>query len=161
MFDGKPPGWPWVQNPEPWPIGLRQHFDPVPCRAIFLRPAAQCAQPQLLEAVHEHLEMREAGWNRIVVQPTIQDSSKPSGRLMNVAMHPPMQCGLDAREGPVDPLRHRFAPQAEVPLSRGPAAMRKSEEGERLRWPLSPLSAVSQGGPAKFDGTGLAGVKLG
>ena len=94
----------------------------------------------------------------VIVEPTVQDSAQPSANNPDVVMPSPAQHTRDAFQGPVDTLRHRLAPELELPSPGRRAVVRKSQEVERLRPALPALLAIGRCKSAELHEPRLLGV---
>ena len=87
--DGKSPVRPRVSDFQPRPVGRREMGDPRPAGAVPLRPAAEHAEAQVLQARDEAAKVSKAGRDGVVVQPPVNHLPQPLRRRLDIVMHPP------------------------------------------------------------------------
>ncbi len=142
------------------PVGIHQPLQRIPGVAILLRATAQLPKPQTHQTAYEPSQPSKAGRHRVVVQPPVEHTTQPAGRLRLGAVSPAAQNLRNALQGPRHSLRRRLASQLEptVPVLR--AIVRETQEIERLRLALTPAAAIRHRKPPELDETSLSGMQF-
>jgi hypothetical protein len=100
------------------------------------------------------------GRDGVVRKMSLYYASQPLSLLGDGLMLAPLQFGLHLVQLLPHPLPHRPPHDEELPCPGLPADMRKAQEIEALRLPLTPLLSVGRGIAPKLEDTGLLGVQL-
>ena len=95
---------PWVSDSQLRPVDRDDLRQIIPAVAVLLRSATQLLEPQPFQAVDETQQMSKAGWNGIVVQPSVQNLPQPSSDGGDTGMSPSTKHFLDPFQGSRDPL---------------------------------------------------------
>ncbi len=160
MLDGEPLVRPRVADGDARPENLGHALQSLPVEAVTLGPPAQCPQPEALQPPAKGAQEPARPRDGEVVEPALKEPSKPLADLPIVVMPAFAKDLANARLGPVDPFRDRFATKPKTTPPGRRAEVREAQKVERLR-PARPAPAtVRRREPSKLDETGIVRVQF-
>jgi hypothetical protein len=122
-----------VNNPGDRKPASRQPEHAALGEAMCLTPQAKRAAPKLDNLFPKGHEHRAVEGHPIVVIVSCQHRPQPGPKPWNGPVHPLAQGLLDLLQLPPEPFRLRLSPDRELPLSRPPTYVGKTEKVEDLR----------------------------
>ena len=159
VLDGKPSVRPRVADEDARPQDSGHALQSLPVEAVTLGPPAQRPHPQALQPVAKDAQEPARPRDGEVVEPALTDPPKPFANLPDVVMPAFAKSLADARQGPVDPFRDRFATKPETASPGRCAEVRETREVECLR-PARPATAtVRSREPSELHEAGLVRVE--
>ena len=158
--DGEALVWPRVTDGGLWPKEAGQAVQRWPFVAVLLRAPAQGAQKHASDRENECLESTRCAGDSVVVQPSVDDSSEPSGHFVFAPVHSLSELFLDAPEGASHPLSGWLAPDPESPSQGFGAEVRHAQKVEGFRFALPAFLSVCSRKPSELDEPGFVGMHV-
>src|SRR5271157_5755266 len=140
-------------------VAVDKPIEALPGQPVSLTPPKQGAPPGAAHLTAEALQPSEIAWDRVVVEIALHHAVQPLADLRDGFVPSPQQSGPNGRQRRPHAFLHREANDLEPTLSVGPTTMRESQEVERLRMALTPISTVLDGESTKLDQPRLVRVQ--
>src|SRR5215467_1435001 len=113
-----------------------------PRQMITLAATAQHRPPQITHCLAKSAQRRAVHGHPVVAEVTHQDRAQVRSLFPNGRMHASPQFIFQNSQLSLPPLTHRLSQYREVSLPSFPAAVRKTQEVERLRFAPATLSSI-------------------
>src|SRR5689334_19597810 len=159
MFDGKPFGWPRVEDFRSGQPGMDEFPDPLPCGLVSLAASFERAPPDFDHTASECHKRREVCRHGVVGEETPDHLLKPLPLLGYGIVSSLAQLLLDLSEFCLAAVAPGLPFELESPLAGSTADQRKTQEVEGLRLTKTALLAIVHRIAAELDQPGLLGVK--
>jgi hypothetical protein len=119
------------------------------------------AMPEPADLEPKRMQRHAVGRHAVIADVSTYDRAQPPADFRNGVMHAPFELDLDLAQLRLQPFANRLSQHREpsiAPLL--PADMRKAEEIERLRFPVSALLPVSGRGRPEFQQSRFLGMQF-
>ena len=132
----------------------------VPCQVIALAATAQDRPPQETNRAAEGGQRGSVQGHSVLSEVTRKNRAQIRSLFPNGRVHASPQFFFQGSQLGLPPLTHRLSQYREVSLPGFPAAMRKTQEVERLRFAAAPVSSIVFRIAAKLDDPRFVGMQL-
>jgi hypothetical protein len=132
----------------------------VPCQVIALAATAQDRPPQETNCSAGGTQHRTVHGHSVITEVTRKYRAQIRSLFPNGCVHASPQFFFQGPQLGLPPLAHRLSQYREVSLPGFPAAMRKTQEVERLRFAAAPVSSIVFRITAELDDPGFVGMQL-
>ena len=136
--------------------GETLHPSPRPATATTLTAAADYFQPKTSHLVHEAADAVTVARDGMIIQPTLDNTSQPTGRLAKWPVHSLSQFSFDRLQGRADAFRHGVAMDGEpAALASLGTLVREAKKIKRFRPALATSNATLQDSPLTSPSRGV------
>jgi hypothetical protein len=142
----EPLAWKRMENALDGNPALGKRAESIPGHAAFLTAATKCQSPVPRNPLAKLSHAASVTRNRVVVEVSLNDRSKPLASLLNRIVLAGEELLLDLPQLGSPPLARRLPQDHKAPLlTRLPAQVRETEKVERFRFLFSTLFPISFG----------------
>ena len=132
---------------------------PVPAGAGLVAPAPNHLKPDSTHRLAELFQPCVVPGDGVIIEPSLNDASKPSTLYVDRFMHLFPECLLYCFQSHSHAFGYRDPDDLKRPSAGGPAAVRETEEVKCLRSPLPPSLTAGGCESSKFDQSRLFRVE--
>src|SRR5580692_1361388 len=130
-----------------------------PRQVVTLATTAQHRPPQIAHCHAKSAQRRTIHGYSVIAEVAQQDRAQVRSLFPNGSVHASPQFFVQSPQLRLPPLTHRLSQYRKVPLPGFPATVRKTQEVERLRFAVAPVSSVSFRIAAKLDNPCFVGMQ--
>ena len=114
-----------MKNAGTWKVDASQTLHPFPCpaRPTTLAAAADHLEPQTSYLVHKTTDAVTVARHGVIIQPALNNASKPAARFTKWRVHPLSQLILDRSPGCTHTFRHTMTMDREPALRSRPGTL--------------------------------------
>jgi hypothetical protein len=139
---------------------LEEPSHAVPGQVIALAATAQDRPPQETHRTAEGAQRGPVHGHSVITEVTRKNRAQIRSLFPNGCVHASPQFFFPGSQLGLPPLTHRRSQYREVSLPGFPAALRKTQEVERLRFAAAPVSSIVFRIAAKLDDPRFVGMQL-
>jgi hypothetical protein len=131
-----------------------------PRQVVTLAATTQYRPPEIAHGFAKSAQCRAVHGYPVIAEVTHQDRAQIGSLFPNGRVHASPQFFFQSPQLGLPPLTHRLSQDREVSLPSLAAAMRKTQEVERLRFAVATLASILFRKAAKFDDPRFVGMQL-
>ena len=131
-----------------------------PWQVVTLAATTQYRPPQIAYCLTKGAQRRSVHGHAVITEVALQDRAQIRSLFPQGRVHASPQFFFQSPQLSLPPLAHRLSQYREVPLPGFAAAVRKTQEVERLRFAVAPIPSILFRIAAKFEDSRLVGMQL-
>jgi hypothetical protein len=149
-----------VANLSGWEPALNVMLQSSPRHVVSLAATTQHRPPQITHCLAKGAQRRTIHGHAVITEVTLQDRAQVRPLFPNGPVHASPQFYFQNSQLSLPPLAHCLSQHREVSLPGLAAAMRKTQEVERLRFAVATVASILFRKAAKLDDSRFVGVQL-